>query len=180
MPRTGRPEINDDATLLAIAVVVKDEPGISIAAAVRKVKSDFATEQSEEAAIRRLRDKFNGKQPELMDQILALRSPLCGGEDTMPGAMGLAYRQRLGFPTLEGAAQMSRIAEQYKKAQACLAQSNSKTSTQRLTEVAKSLNSPNLRKVFDEAKSASRELARAYALLNSSFGSHRNGRVNKA
>lgn len=66
MPRTGRPELDDDETLLAMAKVVLENPQIAIADAIRSVMVDFSREQSEEAAIRRLRDKFKSKQPLLL------------------------------------------------------------------------------------------------------------------
>lgn len=66
MPRTGRPELDDDETLLAMANVVLKNPQIAIADAIRSVMVDFSHEQSEEAAIRRLRDKFKSKRPLLL------------------------------------------------------------------------------------------------------------------
>lgn len=66
MPRTGRPELDDDETLHAMAKVVLEDPQIAIADVIRSVVVDFSHEQSEEAAIRRLRDKFKSKRPSLL------------------------------------------------------------------------------------------------------------------
>ena len=65
MPRTGRPKIDDKQTLLAMADEMIKNPDFYITDAIRSVVKDFTHEQSEDSAIRRLRDKFREDRDEL-------------------------------------------------------------------------------------------------------------------
>ncbi|MGV6803099.1 MAG: hypothetical protein ACWA49_02760 [Ruegeria sp.] len=67
MQKTGRPEIDDSETLAAIADFMLANAPMPFAEVVRQVVDDFSNEQSQEAAIRRLRDKFKNDEPAIVE-----------------------------------------------------------------------------------------------------------------